>query len=532
MSVVKKQRMMHIFSFVLIALMHDAIHAWPSNTRNDPFPVYTTLDPQYFLYEREKQLMFGMPDEKGTPEYFMLSLSPFGQNANVAKTIAGTYCTNQKTNACATECDNIFCSNNCGGSMPVNPLCSNSVEIGDIDGRWNLVALLAGELPEDLQSLDPADRMAAVQERYPLYFKALTTLFPGRTAGTITEADVTFPKNDPCFPLFGYASAPIKYRKKGIRWDLEAQICGDWGFQFQGGIVEISQVLNQCLINLTDFAVASASFAATQPTCSMPPAEISDTAIKCTLFDPLVPLLRQLGLDICNFTKWGVEDLYFSFYWRHAYVLNYNRDLSWARALAIPFFRIGIGAPSGRAKEEETFFSLPFGNNNGSTSFNLNAGMNFDFSETVEIGTEFGWSHFFSRDIDNYRVPTNFIQSSIFPFTAPITIDPGDSAYVATKLAAYHFLDRLSFYGQWVYVHHNKDNRKLRTTDHAFINLDDDNNPRAKCRNTAWRVQLFNVAFTYDISPNWAIGFLWQQPIHVRNAYNSTMALFTLNLIW
>lgn len=529
MSVVKKQRMMHILSIVLVALMHNAIQAWPSNTRNDPFPVYTTLDPQYFLYEREKQLMFGFADEKGTPEYFMLSLSPFGQNANYAKSIAGTYCRDQLTNPCATTCNNIFCSNSCTNPAdPLSPTCTNQVEIGDIDGRWNLVALLAGKLPEDLQSItNPADRRIALEKRYPLLAQAFAAIFPDIVPGDVTELDVTFPKNDPCFPLYGYASAPIKYRKRGIRWDLEAQICGDWGFQFQGGIVEISQVLNPCLINLTENTNVPDG---DQTTCS----EITITKedIKCNLFDPLVPLLRQLGLDICNFTKWGVEDLYFSFYWRHAYVLNYNRDLSWARALAIPFFRIGVGAPSGRAKEQDKFFSVPFGNNNGSTSFNLNAGLNFDFVETVEIGGEFGWSHFFSRTIDNFRAPTNFMQSSIFPFATSITINPGDSAYVAFKLAAYHFLERLSFYGQWVYVHHNKDNRHFNgIPDPAFLDIDD-NNPRAKCRNTAWRTQLFNVAFTYDISPNWAIGFLWQQPLHSRNTYVSTTALFTLNLIF
>ncbi|GMU19764.1 MAG: hypothetical protein AMXMBFR12_09560 [Candidatus Babeliales bacterium] len=527
MSVVKKQCMMHIFSFVLIALMHDAIHAWPSNTRNDPFPMYTTLDPQYFLYEREKQLMFGFADEKGSPEYFMLSLSPFGQNANYAKTIAGTYCRDQRTNECAFNCNNIFCSNACTNPAdPLNPTCTNQVEIGDIDGRWNLLGLLAGQLPQEIADLPLDEQLILLADRYPLWLNAFNAIFGALNPGQVTEKDIEFPSNNPCSPLYGYVSAPIKYRKRGIRWNLESHICGDWGFQFQGGIVEISQVLNPCLINLTD---NSGTEGFSTVTCSG--INIPRDTIKCQLFDPLIPLLRQLGLDICNFTKWGVEDLYFSLYWRHAYVVNYNRDLSWARVLAIPFFRIGVGAPTGRAKEQDKFFSVPFGNNNGSTSFNLNAGINFDFVETVEIGGEFGWSHFFSRDIDNYRVPTNFLQSSIFPWTAPITINPGDSAYVAFKLAAYHFLDRLSFYAQWVYVHHNKDNRTLRTTDPAFFDLDD-NNPKAKCRNTAWRVQLGNFAFTYDISPNWAIGFLWQQMFHVRNAYQSTTALFTLNLIW
>ena len=211
-------------------------------------------------------------------------------------------------------------------------------------------------------------------------------------------------------------------------------------------------------------------------------------------------------------------------------MLNYNRDLSWARALVIPFLRFGASVPTGRAKEQDFFFSLPFGNN-GSASVNINAGMNFDFSETVEIGAEVGYSHFFKKDFDNFRAPTNFLQSSIFPFATPASVQPGDTAYVAGKLAAYHFLDRLSFYGQWVYVHHQKDKIDLINPDPAFISIDDDN-PRAKCPNTAWRVQMGNIGFTYDISPNFAIGFLWQQMLHARNAYNSNTALFTLNMIF
>ena len=77
---------------------------------------------------------------------------------------------------------------------------------------------------------------------------------------------------------------------------------------------------------------------------------------------------------------------------------------------------------------------------------NFNAGMNFDFVETVEIGTEVGYSHFFKKDFDNYRAPTNVLQSGIFPYSTNVSVQPGDTAYVAGKLAAYHFLDRLSFH--------------------------------------------------------------------------------------
>ena len=157
--------------------------------------------------------------------------------------------------------------------------------------------------------------------------------------------------------------------------------------------------------------------------------------------------------------------------------------------------------------------------------------MNLDFAETVEVGAEVGYSHFFEKEFANYRAPTNVLQSGIFPFATNAAVHPGDSAYVAGKLAAYHFLDRFSFYGQYVYVHHRKDHIKLLTDDPAFLAMDDEN-PMAKCNNTAFRVQLGNFAFTYDVSPSIGLGVLWQQMFHVRNAYNTTTVMFTLNIIF
>jgi hypothetical protein len=515
MSGVKKQLLVRVIGiFLALSFYTDNLHAqWPTNTRNDVFKVFTSLDPQTFLQNREKALIEGWPDEKGTPELFMISLSPFGQNADKAKTIAATFCPDPMLNTCETTCNNIFCAN-CQTLTP--PTCINSVEIGDIDGRWNLLGLLAGELP---QGVTPANFATL----FPLLNAALDALFPGRTPGTITGHDIDVA--DRCNPLFGHVSVPIKYRKRGIRWDIEARICGDFGLQFEGGLVEISQVLNPCFINLTKMD-------APDPGGCIPPdtAKLTKQNVDCFLFDPMIPLLRQLGLDICNVTKWGVEDLYLSLYWRHAYTINFARDLSWARLLFIPFFRFGAGIASGKPKDQARFFSLPFGNN-GSHSLNFSAGINLDFVETIEIGGEFGYSHFFKKDFDNFRVPTNVFQSSIFPFTAPVKVDPGPTTFVAGKLAAYHFLDRLSFYFQWVFVHHRHDKITLLTDDPAFIAFDDQN-PRAKCPNTTFRVQLGNFGFTYDISPNIAVGFLWQQMFHVRNAYNSTTVLFTLNLVY
>jgi hypothetical protein len=513
MSVVKKQHVVIIILNILAGICSNTLYAqWPTNTRNDPFKVFSAVQPHYFLEEREKQLLFGMADEKGSPERVMIALSPFGQNADSAKTLAAHYTSIGTTGVASAQnpvanaglgCNQVLCNitppNNCN-------ICINSIPIGDIDGRWNLLGLLAGNLPQGANFP-------------PLLMKALTDIFPGTPPGDVTTqmvqiATVGGSNFDPCYPTFGYVSVPIKYRKKGIRWNVEAIICGDFGLQFEGGIVEISQVLNPCFYNLT-----SNSDEAT----SCQGGTIKGSKVNCDLFDPLIPLARELGMNLCNFTKWGFEDLYFSLYWRHAHVVNFNRDLSWARLLVIPFIRIGGGAATGHPKNYSEIFSLPFGNN-GSNSINLNAGMNFDFVETVEIGAEVGYSHFLKKDFTNYRLPTNELQSGIYPFAADVGLKPGDTAYVAGKLAAYHFLDRLSFYFQWVYVHHRKDHIELIVNDPAF--------DVTKCPNSAFRVQLGNFGFNYDISPNFSLGFLWQQMFHVRNAYNSTTAMFTLNMIF
>jgi hypothetical protein len=37
-----------------------------------------------------------------------------------------------------------------------------------------------------------------------------------------------------------------------------------------------------------------------------------------------------------------------------------------------------------------------------------------------------------------------------------------------------------------------------------------------------WQSHVINVGFTYDISPNVALGFLWQAPVYQKSAYRAT----------
>ena len=43
MSVVKKQQLITIFMIMALIIQANALHAWGSNARNDPYPMYTSL---------------------------------------------------------------------------------------------------------------------------------------------------------------------------------------------------------------------------------------------------------------------------------------------------------------------------------------------------------------------------------------------------------------------------------------------------------------------------------------------------------
>ena len=470
---------MWLFLFLPLMLIPALMLGWGTNNRTDPFPLYTALDPHTFNTTRHRQIIHGRPIDKAPPEWVTLSLTAFGQAADSTR---------------------VPCGGSVGPSPTLEPTCVD-IPLGDIDGRWDMIALLYGRLPRD-------------QTLGPILTEAFQALFPELQPGQIDD-DLAFDIDQVFYrrssnQTFGFFSNALKYRKYGVRWDFEAQLICDFGFQFQGGLADITQTLTRRL-DLTD----SCTFLELDD-CN--PTIITGKQVKRFLMDKVNDIGRELCLDVCSFHEISLEDLYFCLYWRHAHEINFTRDPSWARFLVIPFIRIAGSAPSGRTKDQAVMFSVPFGNN-GHPSINANAGINIDFTETIEIGGEVGYSHFFARDICGMHIPTSTYQTGIFPFKATVNVQPGDTWYAAGKLSAYHFIDRLNFWAQWVLVKHKPDTIRLLDCDPAFIT--------AKCPTSEWYVQFINAAFTYDCSPNISLGAAWQFPIKWERAYKSNTVLFS-----
>ncbi|MCA9770554.1 hypothetical protein KC460_04255 [Candidatus Dependentiae bacterium] len=441
------------------------------NAKNDPLPPYTTLDPHTFLYTRAKNKMKDYKTDKKYNERIGFALSPFGQNANRGRDIE-----------------------------------NRVVPLGDVlCGRWNMVGLLFGAVPND-------------KILSPTLVAARAALFPTIPSGTPITDKNFIDKNE----QFGFFSIASRYRKQGLRFQIAGQLLKDFGLIVEGGVADICHTVTQ-FKNLT---------CGVQPDCTSGLGtngnnlgnDFTENNVNDFLMDQLENIAMDIGLNICNFHKISFEDLRIKLYWRRAHELNQGlvgKDYCWSKVLLIPFIMVGGTVATSKERDPNDVFALTFGNDDHH-SVGVTAGLNFDFADTVEIGGEVGITHFFARDFCNYRVPTSTCQQGIFPFTTDVRIKPGYNWHFALKMNAYHFLKCLSFYFQYVVIQHESDDICLKCHDDAFV-------PSVLEKKSTWKMQVANIGFNYDISPSISLGFLWQAPLARKNAFRSTTVMFSFN---
>ncbi|TET05994.1 hypothetical protein E3J79_03560 [Candidatus Dependentiae bacterium] len=473
-----KAVMCQMFLFFLCLGIYQQTNALSSYSKNDPYPVFTSLDPHLFLQRNEILKLIGERPESTEANRFGFSLSPFFQKADYGKV--------PRNLGCATyDCATTGCSETGG-----NQCTSVCTELGDLEGRWSLIPLLFGKLPEGVSSFVPTLEVARQQ------------LFPNDPPGTINYPQYIDP-NKEC----GFISFPGTYKKRGLRGEVDIRLIDGFGIKLQSGFADMCLTVSPKLYcDCTD----------TNCNCLE---GLDPDKVKKYLVCKYREIARELCLDTDPFHECYIEDIWASLYWRKAYELTEHPDCP-HRVLAIPFFVVGGAFAVGKRKDPCKPFSLPFGNN-GHHAVGITAGLDFNFVESIEIGAEFGLTHFFSRDVNCLRVPNSIYQSGIYPFWTNATVSPGHNCHFGAKLATYHFLGCLSVYFQYIYLSHQDDEIKLKKCDSAFT-------PGALKRFSSWNVQLANAGFNYDISSNLSLGILWQIPITQCNTYKSTTVLVSL----
>lgn len=442
----------------LLAFIQQNVFPLTSLLKSDPYPVYNSLDPHTFLYQKHKQRLKGY-DLPHRPEYFAISVSPFGVNADIAKDIEG-----------------------------------HDIQLGNITGKWDMITLLYGDLPQG-KSFGPA------------LLEAQTNLFgPGSTYNAqLNDPNLVDPAQQ-----FGFFSFPATFRKRGVRFEFDVNLGQDFGVSVQTGAVDICMTVTSKDTGTPD----DGKFPALN--CVNP---LDACSVKKYLMDKLKIIADEIDLDICDYHTNSVEEVRFQLYWRHAFEINKNEE-EWPEFLLIPFFQGGGSISPGKVITDSIAFGPGFGNN-GYNSAGFNTGLNFDFYDTIEIGAELGFTHFFKKNCVNMRVPNSICQSGIYPFSTFVKVQPGNNWNFGAKISAYHFLDKLSMYFQYQLVQHEKDSIKLIECDPAY-------KPEMLEKLSDWKYQVANVGFNYDISPNFILGFFWQAPLVERRAFKDTTILFTI----
>jgi len=487
-------------------------------TRNDYYPLYTTMDPQSFLLRRTKNILQNREIDNGRKrDNFCFYLTPFGQNANVGR----DFDNHDFPNCSCTDC----------GSSNSDP---GESHLGSLNARWSMIGLLMGDIPKH------KSYGTNLQEAREKIFGTSYT-----PTGTNPLCDSTAID---CLKKFGFFQFPGCYKKRGMRFHISGAITDDFGIIVEGGFSAIN--LNICMgcdNNLTGAITEGSCLEQAQNTYGAE--NFNEININKYLMCRLPEIAQELNRNLCDYHKNSFEDVRAGVYWRHPFQVNEDRDSSWPQFLFIPFCSLGFTLPSGKEFCPMAPFSLPFGNN-GHSAFWVYGGTNIDFTETIEIGWELGFTHFFDNSFTDYPMPTTSLQRGIFPFTADVTVSPGMNWHFSLKMDAYHFLDRLSFYFQWVIMEHKKDCFYVHGENSCSCSADCGTCRTActlgcetcsngqgqvfkpdvlSCR-SAWKAQVINTALNYDISPNVTLGFAWQAPISQRNVFRSTTVAFGVNL--
>jgi hypothetical protein len=440
-------------------------------SQNDFWPLRATDYPLTFLNANQKEVDKDQTDDQ-ILEIMHMSISGFGQTASKGR----------------------------------NHEKKEEGELGDIQGRWNMVGLLYGSTPTG--QTEPALLTTASTQTYD-------------DGNTLDHPNYTDVKDQ-----LGHFSVEAKYRKVGVRAKFQGRILNDFVFTVQGGVADMRVTVSAfhdgakttpagSNVDLVDY------YGTTTPPSAGGALAIDKATIETYLMDVRDQIFTQMGLDGESWSNSGVEDIDASLSWRHNFHTNQERnDDNWDEFICTPHFTVGGILGIGKERDESKRMSLPFGSN-GHHAVYVSSGMSVDFYDTVEFAFQASGTHFFKRKISGMFIPTDERQTGIFPYKTDVDYDPGITWNFSFSMNAYHYSDKLSFYAQYLFTNHTKDTISLVTADTAF-------KPTVLEKRSNWTVQAANFGFNLDLTPAMTLGIAWQAPIARRAAFKTNTLILSL----
>ncbi len=221
----------------------------------------------------------------------------------------------------------------------------------------------------------------------------------------------------------------------------------------------------------------------------------------------------------------------------------------------LPTASIHVTCPIAPRVPGNKIFSKPL-DNNGHWELGGNLGIEFDFINNIVLGADVGFSWYNQSNYTNVPVPTNQFNEGIYLYSANFIKIPGFSYTIAAGMQVDELFDCVNFFTEYRLIRHAEDNfiissmnnlLPVKYMENAHSSPKPDNyntldtipngvlylnyNQKLPYPKTAviehmrevssWTVQLINLTVNYKISQDMFLGFAWQQPFLLRNAYNA-----------
>lgn len=492
-------------------------------SQSDPTPAYTADNPfallgmTHYEYLKERKTV----DQQ---QHFSIEMMPFYQRASRGQTICGSNC-----------------------------------ELGDIGGRWNMIALLpynahgtvAGICDINYTSLNtdlPCGHQypqVLVNIRDQLLYD-IGELVTGGTFDAIPEQLRTVQglldlqhTNTTLNNNFGFFSVPMSYRKSGIRFNAQFYIGRGVGATLQTGFADIRQCafFNDMTVSCTCGNPFNKTRGTTDAGCYFTVKTNTWIEITRAVSRDLMAKLdaitssTQLCANVCSYRASSMEDLHGELFWRYPTQINKDETNDvYPKFLFIPYFAVGGSYAISKPRDVCQLTSTPFGDN-GHSAARFRGGLTFDFYDSIQLSFEGGITAFKSRTYCNYPTPTNPYQYPIYPFTTSVRVSPGNNWHAALGMFAQNFWYNWTSGFTYIFVSHDKDCITTLGTNNAAGPV----GSAATCRGdlhpftteplickSEWSVQVFNASLGYVIAPNFSLNFMMQIPITRRNCYRSS----------
>ncbi|MGE0206647.1 MAG: hypothetical protein AB7R69_02245 [Candidatus Babeliales bacterium] len=525
-----KKRLIKLVTFFIILLNSSTLFGLSTRAKNDPFPIFSADWPTYIWLLDKTLLNF-----KECGDLYTKSC---------IKPKVCTPCSSrvERDSHCSLAFSGFYQKANCGRNYD-----REKVALGDLEGRWHMLGMCYGPVPNAVPGLTGAPVFPTTLENKQLGI-AKEALFPPITADEIVPADRILTDSS---REVGFFSVPTHYRKHGVRFEFAFQPHVDFGILVQGSYADIKNTATQ-FINLTPFCGCQTDcnglpvdylVSAPQFTCN----EVNLINAYLMSSTSANKIFREQGIETrsntqnrCDFRVSGFEDLRFFVWFRHIFQLN-QLSCDWPELALIPFFNIEGSVSPTRKVDRASALAVPLGND-GHSSIGFSGGFHIDFYDTVQISFNGGATYFSAKNVNDYRLPTHETQSGVFPFSTAVRLKPGQNHQFEVILRAYRFIGKLSGFASFVVVNHAEDsikilNEKVRNATVIIPNTQADPNAgesvpvfrvkQAECY-TKFMSQFLTTAGSYEISPNVTLGFAVQWPIQQRNAFRSTTVIGTI----